>query len=344
MAHQSEAPATNYEITIGGKALTQSGAGSIVSLVFEDHLDMIDMVSVRLGGSLSDAGWSWEIGQEVVLTLGDSDTEVFSGEIVALEPQISTASGSSLLIRAMDKMHRLGRGRKTQPFEEMSDSDVVSKVGGDAGLSVKVDSTSPTHAYILQRNESDFTFLRRLAARNNYLLRIEDGDMIFKKAQFSGTGFELVIGENVQAFRLSLNSVEQVQEVIVRGWDSVNKSEIVGTASTSDIDKIGDGELGADIAGKFGDATIYITDIPISDQSMADVIAKAEINRVARQFARGGATIKGNPAVRAGKLVTFEGLHDGYNGTFYVLSSRHLISTKSGYVTEFTFCSNCAGS
>ena len=343
MANQSEAPSTTFSVKVGGETFTQAGAGAVVSLRFEDHLDMIDVVSLRLGGSLSDPGWKVEIGQEVELSVGDSDAKLFVGEVVALEPTMSVSGGSSLLVRAMDKMHRLSRGRKSRAFEEMADSDIVSKVGKEIGLSVSADSTSPKHAYVLQRNESDLTFLRRLAARNNHVLRVVEGKLSFKKAQFSGSGFKVALGENLQSIRLSVNSMDQVQSVVVRGWDPISKGEIVGSASTSDIETIGDGELGAKIAGRFGDSTAYVTDIPISDQSTADVIAKAEINRLARQFVRGTATIKGNPGLTAGCLVTFDGLHDGFNGTYYVLASRHTISTAAGYTTEFTFCSNCAG-
>ena len=48
----------------------------------------------------------------------------------------------------------------------MKDSDVVSEVGAESQLGVEVDATTETHKYILQRNESNLGFLKRLAAPN----------------------------------------------------------------------------------------------------------------------------------------------------------------------------------
>ena len=48
---------------------------------------------------------------------------------------------------------------------------------------------------------------------------------------------------------LGFNSGQQVQNVVVRGWDIKQKKEIVGKASISDVAPIGGGEMGAQKAG-----------------------------------------------------------------------------------------------
>jgi phage protein D len=251
----------------------------------------------------------------------------------------------------MDPLHTLTRGRKTKQYEEMSDSDVVKQVLGDAGLTASADSTSPTHEYILQRNESDMCFVKRLAARNNFVLRMEKGKACFKKAQYSGNGTEIHLGQSVDAdgtplmsVNMAFSAVEQIQEFVVRGWDFNKKEEIVGTASSSDVDKIGDGELGLDVCSTFGDATAYVTDVPVADQSMADVMAKSELNRLSRQFLRGTAKLRGGVGVEvcAGAMITLSGLPENYNGRFFIVSTRRSWST-GGTTLDLTFCSNCAG-
>ena len=42
-------------------------------------------------------------------------------------------------------------------------------------------------------------------------------------------------------------------------------------------------------------------------------------------------------------MVEFSGLSEGLNGSFYVMATRHVIQSKTGYSTEFTFCSNTMG-
>ncbi len=335
--------AASFTLTLAGTDMTQADNQGLETMVFEDHVDMVSMVTVRFSQIGSDGNLPCAIGDELKLKLGESGTDVFEGEVIAIEPSFSQAGGTSLTVRALDKVHRLGRGRKTKVFEEMTDSDVVSSVGSDAGLSVDADGTDETLPYILQRNESDIAFLKRLAARNNYILRVVDGSLSFKKPQFEGTGYDIKFGENLRDFRISYNSVGQVQNVVVRGWDMVAKEEIVGEASTGDIDTIGGGALGADSAGTFGDSTAYVTDVPVASQSGADAIAKAEMNRLARQFARGTALIAGNESVRAGTMVTFSGITGAVNGTCFVVGSRHMVSTATGYSVELSFCSTCEG-
>lgn len=344
MSSTNRSSAAGFEVTIGGTTLTQKDGEGVEMLVVEDHVDMIDLFTLRMGGAPGAPAWSWKVGDDVKVKVGKCTSEIFVGQAIGLEPGYQVEGISSLNVRALDKMHILSRGRKTRYFEDMKDSDVVSQVASEAGLDIgSVEGTSTTYPYILQRNESDIAFLKRLAARNNYLLRMEAGKLAFKKAQFSGGSFTLKMSENLRALKVSYNSADMVQKVVVRSWDIMTKTAIVGEATTGDIQKIGSGQLGADLAGQFGNATAYITDVPCSSQAEAKELAKHEINRIARQYLKGSATIQGNEEVRAGKMVKLDGLQQGMNGEVYVLASRHIISARSGYTTEFSFCGTCAG-
>jgi len=259
--------ATSYKVTAGGQTFDQPTKDGLQTLTFEDHVDMVDMFTMRIGGAEAQPAWSFEIGQAVKCQLGEGTT-VFEGEIIALDPGFQVEGVSSMTIRALDKTHRLGRGRKTRFWEDKMDSDVATEVGAECGLGVSADSTQNVHPYILQRNESNIAFLKRLAARNNFLLRVVDGQLEFKKASFSGSTVEVKMGESLRSVRMAFNTTDMVQKVVVRGWDIKTKKEIVGTATTGDVTKIGGGQLGAEVAGQFGDATAYVTDVPIANQDL----------------------------------------------------------------------------
>jgi phage protein D len=341
----SNSSAVSYEVSIGSRSFAQPDSDGMEMLVFEDHVDMVGMLTVRIGGGEEQPAWNFQIGDDVSLKLGSGQTDLFSGEVISVEPNYQVEGVSSITIRAMDKAHRLGRGRKTRFWEEMKDSDVASEVGQECGLSVDADPTEETLPYILQRNESNVTFLKRLAARNNFQLRVEDGKLLFKKASFSGGGVTVTMGDNLRSMRAAFNCSPDIpQKVVVRGWDIANKEEIVGEATSGDVTPIGDGELGCDLGSKFGNSTAYITDVPVANQGMANKVAQAEMERLARQFCRGSCTISGDDTVRAGTMVNFDGLSNGVNGGFYIISSRHVITARSGYTTELTFCSNTMGS
>lgn len=338
--------ATSYSVTVGSQTFTQSTVDGLAQLTVEDHVDLVQMMTLRMGGAENRPTWNISIGDAVTASMGEGASPLFVGEVTAVEPSYQVDGVSSITVRAMDNLHRLGRGRKTRFWEDMKDSDVVSVVGAESGLGVEADATTETLPYILQRNESNIAFLKRLAARNNYILRVDPAGskLTFKKASFSGSSKKVEMGNNLRSMRVSYNSVDQVQKVVVRGWDPSTKQEIVGEATTGDITSIGGGDKGADVAGCFGDSTAYVTDVPVSSQSMAKEVAKAELERLARGFCRGSATVQGDDTIRAGSMVEFAGLPSGQNGKVFVLASRHVISGRTGYTTEFTFCSNTLGS
>ncbi len=337
--------ATSYQVTVGNAVYTQTDESGMQSLVIENHVDLVDMLTMRLGGSEDEPTWNFTLGDDVEARVGSGNVLLFKGHVTALEPSFQAEGGATITIRALDPVHILGRGRKTRFWEEVRDSDIVTEVGQECGLTVQADPTDETHSYVLQRNESNVAFLKRLAARNNFQLRVEEGKLIFKENQYSGEETEISLGDDLHSLRMSFNSVDQVSQVVVRGWDINEKQEIVGTATSTDITRIGGGNLGlSDCETAFGSTTAYVTDVPVSSQTQATAIATAELERLARQFARGSGSVQGNDAVRAGAVIRFSGLSSPYDGLYYVVASRHIISSATGYTTEFTFCSNSFGS
>jgi phage protein D len=335
--------ATAYEVTIGGQRFVQTKRDGLQRLEIHEHVDMVTMLVIELGGAEEQPAWAFKVGDPVECKVGKGSKTIFRGEVTALEPGYQVSGITSITIRALDHMHRLGRGRKTRYWENRTDSQVVEEVGGECGLGVDADGTLTMRGYILQRNESNVAFLKRLAARNNRILRVEDELLTFKKPSFEGQSSVVEMGKSLRSVRFAFNSVDQVQKVVVRGWDPMTKQEVEGSASPGDLVPIGGGEIGANIASCFGESIAYVTDIPVTSQLQATALATAELDRLARQFCRGTAAIQGDDTVRAGTMVEFTGLSEGQNGKFFIIATRHVISNRTGYTTELTFCSNTMG-
>ncbi len=335
----------SYEITVGESSFSQPEGDGLQSVVIEDHVDMVTMFTMRLGGAEGRPEWGFNIGDAVEAKVGDGNVVLFKGAITALEPAFTMEGGASLTIRALDAIHILGRGRKTRYWEDVKDSDIVDEVGAECKVDTDIEATTESMSYVLQRNESNIAFLKRLAARNNYVLRVDEGVLTFKANQYSGEENTVTLGGNMRSLRISFNTTSQVSDVVVRGWDISSKEEVVGEASYADITQIGEGDIGSMVAdAMFGQSIAYITDVPVSSQTQANDIALAEMERLARQFARGTGTVHGNDLVRAGSVVDLQGINAPFNGKYYVLASRHIISPRTGYTTEFTICSNSFGS
>src|SRR5262245_58718777 len=69
---------------------------------------------------------------------GQTEEKIFDGEIVELEPEFQVES-QRLVVRAFDRLHRLARGRQVRTFLNVTDGDLVNKLGKEVGLQVEAD-------------------------------------------------------------------------------------------------------------------------------------------------------------------------------------------------------------
>ena len=151
MAGNSEhvAPAS---VKINGVALGDADMALVEKIEVRNYRGLPDMASIRMadpeGKRVADP--PFKVGQAVEIKLGNLNAAqpapVFVGEIVAYEPEF-TSSAAMLSFRALDKSHRLQRGRKNRTFQKMSASDIVTKVVQENGLPAGT-STRPRRARV----------------------------------------------------------------------------------------------------------------------------------------------------------------------------------------------------
>src|SRR5690348_781942 len=108
-----------------------------------------------------------QVGDAVEIKVGDGGgTNIYMGEVVGLEPIYRGGEKSRILIRAMNKFHRLLRHRKSVTFTDKTDQQILSQVVGDAGLTLDwKHEKSISYKHVYQHNQTDMEFLRMRAAR-----------------------------------------------------------------------------------------------------------------------------------------------------------------------------------
>ncbi|MCA9488652.1 MAG: phage late control D family protein [Myxococcales bacterium] len=328
-------------MTVGGLTVTQDNSQGLEYLMVEDHLDMIGVCELSFkAGNDGQAPWSsFKVGDNVEVTVGSSSRKVFVGTIASLKHG-QTKGNPSLTVKCMDPLSKVAATRNTKTWEDKSDSDVVNEILGNHGVTGTVDSTEGTPPkYTFQRNESDFAFIRRLASRNGYMVMANEGKVDFKKPQFSGQAYE-VPKDKLINLDYNQNSRSIPQSIKVVGWDPMKKQKIEGTASSGDIQGIGSGSNSTETGGFSGE--MVISDVQVSSQEDAKKMAVAELNRLARQGVQGRATVQGTGEIYAGGLMSLSQHKTGFNPEVLVVSARHRVHNKTGFVTEVTFCSNTA--
>ncbi len=282
-------------------------------------------------------------GTEVVISqrVGNRDKVLFNGEVTAFSLEYSSTVPSGPLfavVQGYDRSHRLHRGQKTRTFINMSFSDIADQVGSDAGLSVKTDSTSGVHDYVIQSNQTDWEFLRQLAGRAGHELYVNGKTMFFKKPDY-GSSPKVVLewGTDLMQFRMRSSTAFQVPTVTVRGWDPKKKESIVGEATPQRAGvKTKEKRAGSDQAKKaFGKSGLVVTDRPVRNQAEAQAIAESLSDSIAGAFVEAeGVTSQGTGEIAPRVQVEVRGLGRS-SGTYYVTASTHRYTGQNGYTTSF---------
>ncbi len=317
---------------LNGKNPDDSFNNDIISVEVEQHLYLPWMVTIRLfNPSLR---WfetsEFEIGTTIDVSMGQDKNNlkavIATAEVVALELDASPLGQPTVTIRAYSKLHRLQRGRKTRSFQDVSVSDLVGQLAGEAGLSADAQSTSQVFKYLFQNNETNLEFLQRLTRQIGMELYVDDKKLKLRKpAVNAGKIASTTWGQDLLHFTSRQSAHGQTDEVTVRGWDPKSKKEIVGNSSTNTHKpKIGTSSDGGAVAKKaFSSATTYSLYQPVVDQTQAQNLAQAIQEDINSRFIQIEAQCLGNNLIAVGNPIEIKGLGTKNSGTYYITSCIH---------------------
>lgn len=335
----------SLEVIVNGQRMAPEI--EITSVTVDDAVDLPGMFTLGLFNSDSVSGelildqQQFAVGNAVEIKLGYSGQDLVSvikGEIVGVEVEFTSTALPKLRVRGYDRRHRLQRGRKTRTFLKQKDSDIASKIAQENGLSTKTKDSRIVHDYVFQANQTDMEFLLERAKRIQYDLTIDDKTLNFLPVAYADQSIlTLKLQDDLMEFSSRLSSVGQVGQTTVRGWNPKEKKELIGQATDGNVTaKMGGAKSGAAVAkSAFGAAIGMVTDSPAMTQEEADQIAGAYINTSALRFVTGDGVCPGQTALRAGKVITLDGLGKQFSGQYYVTTVSHRCS-DGGYTTHFT--------
>jgi phage protein D len=272
--------------------------------------------------------------------------KVFDGEVTAWRTELERAGPTVLIVRGLDRSHRLMRGHKTKAYTQASPIDCAQQIASAAGFTAKTAAGSlpPVKTFRLQANESDFGFLRRLAELEGYLFYVEGTELHFERPTISSQDdVTVTFGEDLKTFLPVANFRRPASQVEVGAWDSAGKSGLKGVAKPGDeLWSIPGGKSGGTLARfQSTQPKIGIVDAQVSSQDHADTIAKAALTRRNLQFLTAEVEVQGNPDIRPGAMVSVKDV-GVYSGRYLVTEANHFYDA-GGYHCIFYVASDKFG-
>ncbi|AFY33613.1 phage late control D family protein [Calothrix sp. PCC 7507] len=337
----------NLKILIQGKSLAPDIETDLISVLVSEDLEAPSMFELQLiSWDLVKQQITWvddkifDVGNEVEIQMGyEQDLKtVMVGEITGLEPEYTQDATPILVVRGHDLRHRLLRGRHTKSFLKMKDSEIVSQVARTRGLTPKVTDSKVKIEYILQHNQTDWEFLQERAGRIGYEVVVDNKTLYFRPHDNTKAKIlTLTYGADLQEFSPRLSTMNQIQQLEVRGWIPKDKKEVISKAAAG---KEG-GTMGGSTSGAkavkraFGESNHTIVSQPVSSKAEADQMALGQFQDRAIAYITGEGSCQGNTKLRAGKVIEIAGLGKRFSGLYYLSSVEHLYSRSQGYKTSF---------
>jgi len=307
----------------------------LANVTVDQHTHLPDMFTLRFYDSdlqLMDSG-PFDLTKRVEISAAKADNSqvtLIKGEITALEPDFGENMTPEFVVRGYDPTHRLFRETRTRTFLNVKDSDLAQQIGSATGLQTEIETTSTVYEHVFQSNQSDLDFLMQRAWRIGFECFVADNKLYFRKPSNAGAASTtLEWGSDLKYFRPRMTLAEQVDEVIVRGWDVTKKEAIVGKAESGSLyPSIEESKDGKTWASSFGRGKKIVVEQPVISQAEANVLASARLDEISGAFidAEGMATRR--PDIKAGQKVKLENLGQRFSGEYLVTNATHVFSPE----------------
>ncbi len=351
--------APKFSIIIGGTPQLDL-MNATVSLEVEDSIENASMFTINLheGEELKTQKFTWldsnlldpGNGADVEIYLGYSSSAVMpkepiiAGKITALSPSFPSKGAPTLIVQGYDHSFLLQKkvAKIRRTFDNEQDyGDIARKIAKDHNIGVgEIDSTiKPCEKVIQNPGESDYSFLKRMAERLGFEFFIRNRKLYFRAARDQNEKMcSLKWGEDIISFSPRMSIAGIISKATVRGHNQLEPSRpIIGTATSNDL---GFKEIAAKSGAELikgcvkGEVEASEHDFPVCSEDDARTLARSLLIKANNGLIKGNCECIGNPDIRAGIVLSIEGIGKRFSGMYYVMSTKHSIGDK-GYTVSF---------
>jgi hypothetical protein len=321
----------------------------LIAMELRESTGGLSSMELRFGnfGTFSSGTPDFVFEDDAVLKLGaaievfggdlTSQTSIFKGRISALEGRYSPDHAPELVVLGEDALQAGRMKRRTKVYENVTLADLISNLADTCSLTPRTDGLTANAGTLVQLNESDLAFVRRIFARYDADLQVVNDELhAAPLSQTQRNQMELSLNQKLRTARVMADLAHQVTKVEFSGWDFAQGQVASGSRSDNPPGP-GSGRAGSEILQQtFGERAEQLARVSVRDATEAQAVVDAEWEQRSRRFVRIQGTAEGNPNLRVGSHVKIKGLGDRFSNTYYVVATTHRYDQERGYETDFT--------
>ena len=330
-------------IESGGKALS-----SILPIVSVDVYYGINSIPKAVivieDGEMSDGSFPLSDGEELIpgsevtIKAGykTKSTPIFKGVVLRHGVSIDKSGRCCVKIECRHKAIAMTCARKNANFLDKSDDDIVKKLTGNYGISIKSSMDSEVHKEILQYYCTDWDFMMTRAEANGCWLLADDSGLSIEKIGSKGNAdVELIWGTDILEFKAEANALFMVKNVTAKSWDVTSLQVVSGKSSSITLggQNCFTGNKLADVLKVSANTLQTCTQI-----SKGALKSWAESEQLKNDLSRicGSVVCVGTTKANLGKLVNLKNVGNRFKGGALVSGIHH--NVRNGiWTTEYSF-------
>lgn len=278
-------------------------------------------------------------GAAITIKAGYQNQEetIFEGVVVKLGSRITGENDSRLIVDCQDKAVKMTVGRKSANFVDQTDSDIISTLIGDHGLTASVDATTVTHKALTQYYCSDWDFMVARADANGLLVIARDGTVEVKAPAVDGqAALRVVYGQDLIEFSADIDARTQLTSVEAVAWDPKTQAVLKGTAAAPATLNAQGNLTSATLAQVASPATFTLRSATALEQQALTGWAKAQQVKAGLARIRGKMKFQGSAKAKVGELIELAGVGARFSGSVFVGALEHELE-DGNWVTEAEF-------
>ncbi len=262
--------------------------------------------------------------------------EIFAGIIIGLRTLLTGGDASCRLeLQCRSKVIKLHQVRMSALYNEKKDSDIITELVADAGLSVTLSTTGTTFKQTLRSDCTDWEYLRLLSERNGLLLYCDGNDLHAEEPGLTASPvLSVTFGSDLYEADLEISAQRAFSGATCKGWSVRDQSAQEADSATFTGPEWGSLTL-TDLADVLlsgspkGPVLESPADMPVDLlKALASAIVQgSELGRIV-----GSVRFVGSALVKPNTSIELKGLAGRMNGKAFVTGVEHNLA-NDGWVT-----------